>query len=248
MSELIKHELALVMPVYNEEECIVDVLQAWRDELNRLEIDYIILVLNDGSRDGTRQEIAKFNGDSRVQIINKENSGHGPTILLGYSIAAKEASWIFQTDSDNEMSPLFFKELWVRRYSFDALLGCRIKREQGVGRKFISTISRCAVRLFFGSGVTDVNTPYRLIRAPLLARIIKTIPFDTFAPNVIISGVLAVSGSNIYNHPVPHERRRTGKISIVKWKLWRVVVEAFYQTLIYRCVYNPGKNSNESIL
>lgn len=234
MTEITRHELALVMPVYNEEECIVEVVQAWDNELIRLGIDSVMLVLNDGSRDSTRQKIARFEGNDRIRVVNKENSGHGPTILTGYGLAVEEAEWVFQTDSDNEMSPAFFHELWERRNNFDALFGSRCAREQGMGRKLISAVSRFAVRVFFGAGVTDVNTPYRLIRAPLLKKIIAGIPFGTFAPNVIVSGAVVTLGARIYNHSVPHEGRKTGRISIVKWKLWKAAVKSFVQTLHYR--------------
>ena len=86
-------ELALVMPVYNEEECIVDVVSAWREELLRLGIDFLMIIVNDGSRDGTRERLAPFAGDERIMVVNKENSGHGPTILVGYRMGVEEAEW-----------------------------------------------------------------------------------------------------------------------------------------------------------
>jgi hypothetical protein len=85
----------------------------------------------------------------------------------------------------------------------------------------------------FGAGVTDVNTPFRLMRASLLAHIVGQIPPDTFAPNVIISGALAAGRARICNHPVPHRGRRTGTVSIIKWKLVKSTCRAFAQTL--RC-------------
>lgn len=225
------HELALVMPVYNEEECIVEVVQAWRDELSRLGIHFQMLILNDGSRDHTAQKLARFQKDDRIRVIDKDNSGHGPSVLLGYRLAAAQAHWVFQTDSDDEMSPRHFHELWQRREAYDALFGMRQNREQGVGRRLITSVSRLTVRLLFQAGVKDVNTPYRLIRSQLLQRIVDLIPPDTFAPNVAISGAAALWGGRILNHPVPHQGRRTGSVSIVRWKLWRAACRSFLQTV-----------------
>lgn len=226
-----KHELALVMPVYNEEECIVAVVHAWRDELSRLGIDFLMLILNDGSRDNTARQLARFETDDRIRVIDKENSGHGPSILLGYRLAESQACWVFQTDSDDEMSPRHFHELWRRRDRYDALFGARHNREQGAGRKFITQVSRMTVRLLFEAGVKDVNTPYRLIRSPLLKQIVDIIPPDTFAPNLVISGAVAMAGGRILNLPVPHQGRRTGSVSIVKWKLWSAARRSFFQTV-----------------
>lgn len=225
--------LALVMPVYNEEACIAAVVAAWRDLFTSLAIDFRMIILNDGSRDGTAEALAPLGEDPRIEIINKTNSGHGPTILAGYARAVKAADWVFQCDSDDEMKPEHFSRLWEKREAHDALFGVRTGREQNAGRKLISVVSRGTVRLLFGGGVDDVNTPYRLMRAPLLEQIIAQIPPDTFAPNVIISGAFARAGVRIYNEPVPHEQRRTGTVSIVKWKLWKSAIRSFLQTL--RC-------------
>lgn len=233
MSNAIARELAVVMPVYNEEACVAKVVDAWHSELSRLKINFVMIIINDGSQDGTRQSLAQFETDERVRIINKENSGHGPTVLMGYGMAVNEAQWVFQTDSDNEISPTSFNDLWARRDNFDALFGFRKGLEKGLSRKLISLVSRLTVRMLFGRGVFDVNIPYRLIRAPILQRIVQQIPYDTFAPNIIISGALAASDARIFNTPVPHDGRKTGTGSIVKWKLWKSAFKAFFQTITY---------------
>jgi dolichol-phosphate mannosyltransferase len=226
-------DLALVMPVYNEQDCIVEVVRSWRDRLAGLGIRFRMIVLNDGSRDGTRDALAAFEGDPDVTVIHKPNSGHGPTILMGYRQAAELATWVFQCDSDDEMKPEHFPELWNRRDAYDVLFGMRQGRRQNAARKAISACSRLTVRVLFGKGVLDVNTPYRLMRAALLKPILPQIPDNTFAPNVIISGTLARAGVRICNLPVPHEGRRTGTVSIVKWKLWKSAARALWQT--FRC-------------
>lgn len=231
MKDAHDYQLVLVMPVYNEQECVVDVVQGWRDELTRIGIDFLLLVINDGSRDLSGERLARFVEDPRVRVINKANSGHGPSILLGYRLACAQAQWVFQTDSDDEMSPAYFRDLWQRRHEYDALFGRRHNRIQGAGRRLISRVSRLTVGLLFRPGVKDVNTPYRLIRSPLLKTIVDLIPSDTFAPNLVISGGVAMSGGRIFNRPVPHQGRRTGSVSIVKWKLWRAACRSFIQTV-----------------
>ena len=227
-------DLGVVMPVFNEEGCIVKVVRSWTIALSALGIQFRLFILNDGSKDGTKEALEAFKSDYRVEIINKQNSGHGSTILMGYQKAVKVADWTFQCDSDDEMKPDYFNRLWARREDFDALFGSRTDREQNIGRKLISAYSRGVVRIFFGTGVYDVNTPYRLIRSHLLEQIVNQIPADTFAPNVIISGVLNKYKLRIFEYPVPHENRKTGKVSIVKWKLWESAAKAFWQTLLCR--------------
>src|ERR1035437_9241941 len=106
------YELALVMPVYNEEACINEVVLSWHSELTNLGINFVMIVLNDGSRDQTEEKLAQYSEYSRIKVINKKNTGHGPTILQGYHMGAELAEWVFQVDSDDEMKPIYFKELW----------------------------------------------------------------------------------------------------------------------------------------
>lgn len=226
-------ELVVVMPVYNEADCIAEVVRSWVSSLAQEQIRFRLIVLNDGSRDGTQQELGRFSTDDRILVINKENAGHGPTILRGYRMAVDMAPWVFQCDSDNEMRSEHFIALWKVREQYDAVFGVRAGRKQGADRRLISAVSRWVVHLLFGWGVEDVNTPYRLMRSCYLGQIVPQIPDDTFAPNVVISGAFARAKLRIANEAVPHEGRRTGQVSIMKWKLWKAAWRAFWQTL--RC-------------
>jgi dolichol-phosphate mannosyltransferase len=226
-----RHELALVMPVYNEEGCINDVVKSWHDEFARLDIDFIMIILDDGSNDGTRQKLSTFASNSRIFIIEKENSGHGPTILRGYHKAVGLADWIFQVDSDDEIRPCYFSDIWIRRNDYDGLFGIRINRRQTLERKFISFISRMIINFLFSPGVNDVNVPYRLIRSQILRQVITQMPINTFAPNVIISGAVTALQAKICNLAVIAETRKTGTVSIARWKLWKTALKSFCQTI-----------------
>lgn len=227
-------DLMVVMPVYNEEACIAGVVRAWRDQLSALDIEFALLVLNDGSKDGTAAALRAFDGDGRVQVVNKANSGHGPTILQGYRRAVNEAEWVFQCDSDDEMPPSSFAKLWARRDRYDALFGYRWQRQQDAARLLLSAGSRVAVRVLFGRGVRDVNTPYRLLRASKLKPIVAAIPDDTFAPNVLISGVFSNYRRRVANLPVPHQNRKTGTASLTSAKVWKVAFKSLRQTFSFR--------------
>ena len=228
-----EYDLALVMPVYNEAECIETVVRDWDAALQSLGIRYRMLIYNDGSGDNTEEELSCFCSSPTIEVVNKPNEGHGPTILRGYREAVNTAEWVFQCDSDGEMLPEGFEKLWACRADYDALFGYREERIQSRSRAFISMVSRQVVGLFFGRGVKDVNTPYRLMRSELLQPIIKNIPHGTFAPNVLVSGEFNHKKYRIYNTPVKHRHRRTGQVSIVKWDLWKAVIKSFFQTITY---------------
>jgi glycosyltransferase involved in cell wall biosynthesis len=225
-------ELIVVIPVYNEAACIADVIRSWQSTLDGLSADYEILVLDDGSTDETATVLSEFEGEPRVSVTAKPNSGHGPTVLLGYRMACPRARWVFQCDSDDEMPASSFPTLWHMRDDFDAVFGARTGRSQGAGRRLISATSRFIVNLAYGAGVQDVNTPYRLMRASLLGPIVLAIPETTFAPNLVVSGTLALAGARIANISVPHQNRRTGTVSIVRWRLWKAAAKSLVETIV----------------
>jgi glycosyltransferase involved in cell wall biosynthesis len=225
------YEVAVVMPVHNEQGCIGRVLTSWRDMLLASGINFVMLVIDDGSRDGTGEILQEFARDDRIRVTLQSNMGHGPTILRGYRSAVELAEWVFQCDSDDEMPADSFRDLWEVRGQVDAVLGYRQNRKQTLQRRVISFVSRATVDLLFGKGVTDVNAPYRLLRASALRRILPFIPPDTFAPNVVLSGALVLMRMRICNVPVPHHSRQSGRVSIVRWKLWKAALQSFWQTV-----------------
>ena len=231
--------LCVVMPVYNEREAIGGVLEKWVRALDALGIDYAIRPYNDGSRDDSlavMKEVAAVlnQGGTKVDVRDKPNGGHGNTILKGYREAAADGfGWVFQIDSDDEMGPECFPELWRRRNDFDFLVGIRDGRVQQLPRKIVSFVSRLCVRLFYGKAVWDVNTPYRPMRVSAFGDFFSSIPPSTFAPNVILSGLAARYALRCFEMRVPQHDRTIGEVSIKRWKLLKCAVKSFWQTAAF---------------
>ena len=232
-------ELAVIIPVYNEEEVIGTVLDAWLGELNRLDINYEIHVYNDGSKDNTLTILNEYNAsNTRVVVHNKVNSGHGPTVLRGYKDNS-DIEWIFQIDSDDEIGPESFELLWKKRESYDLLLGRRTNRASGTSRAILSLLARSLVWMLFGSRVHDVNSPFRLMRGERFKELFSMIPEDAFAPNVIITGAASKKGLRIFELPVQYRTRKTGKSSLKKMNLLRASLKSLIQTTKFRLTIQP---------
>jgi dolichol-phosphate mannosyltransferase len=222
--------LAVVMPVYNEEAAVAPVVTAWLAELDRLGIDYRLTAYDDGSRDGTGAILDGLaTAHRRLHVVHQENRGHGPTILRGYREARGE--WVFQVDGDGEMPETAFGPLWERREDYDLLLGHRAERRAPPMRRVVTELSRLSVRLLFGAGVRDVNAPYRLFRGTSLADLLRDLPGDVFAPNVILAGLAVRKRLRIGEWPVPCGPRRGGRGSLNRRALVRGALRSFRETL-----------------
>ena len=223
-------DIALVLPVFNEELLFDSCLQKWINTFTDLGLDFEIFVVDDGSWDKTPVVLSSYIPDSRIQIITKHNEGHGPTILRGYRDAVEVATWVFQADSDSEISPDEFSALWDLRLNNDAVIGWRVKREQSFIRKAVSRVAALSTRLFFSSTLKDPNIPFRLIRSDTLERIISRIPRNTFAPNLIISGALKRLKLSVVQYPVQYHERTVGETSLSNLKAVKKGSQAFVQT------------------
>ena len=223
-------ELSLVMPVFNEAGNVGGVITDWTDVLTRLGIEYEFLVYDAESTDGT---IDVINGlaesNDRVKLHVYPALPHGASVLRGYREA--HGAWVFQMDSDAEMPPDSFPELWEHRDNYDFLLGCRQGRTSTLGRRIMTLVSRASIRVLFGKGIRDVNSPYRLIRRTSLTTLIDGMPEETIAPNVILSGLAVRSKLRIYQCWVPHYSRRVGTAPLTKWGFWKIAATAFWQTM-----------------
>lgn len=222
-------DLSVVMPVYNEEGAIAEVVREWLDVLERLQVDYELRIYDDGSRDQTASILERLaEADPRIVLISHANRGHGPTILRGYREARSD--WIFQTDSDGEMDVGVIRDLWELREEYDFLLGSRQGRKWTPARWLLTRFSRLSVRIFFGRGINDVNTPYRLMRRSCLRGFLGELPDDLFAPNVILSGLAVRSGLRIYETPVRWLTRRQGEASLIGFSAFRPAFRSLIQT------------------
>nr|MBI3612082.1 glycosyltransferase family 2 protein [Nitrospirota bacterium] len=104
-----KPELSVVLPIYNAETFISEVLKALAGYLDGTGLSYEILAVNDGSTDGTEQCIRSCAGDHLRSITLPVNMGKGAAIKRG--IAAANGRYIIMTDADVP-------------YGFDSLLHC----------------------------------------------------------------------------------------------------------------------------
>ena len=228
-------ELAVIMPVYNEEAAIEAVVHKWVELFRQEGIDFVLHVYNDGSRDnsgailGPAQQATSRN----YKLHHKENTGHGPTILKGYR-ENRQTDWLFQIDSDDELGTRGFSSLWQHRDQYDFLIGTRTRRKAPLSRKLITLLTALTVRIFYGKGIADVNCPFRLMRSEAFRELYQQIPSNTFAPNVIISGFACRNRLRIYQTPIIHHFRTTGEVSIRHWKLAKAAIQSFLQTIRFR--------------
>ena len=222
-------ELSVIMPAYNEEATIAQTVESWAGDFARLAIACELRVYDDGSTDATGAQLEALRGSlPNLIVVHQRNRGHGPTVLRGYREA--RSRWIFQTDSDGEINPGGFVDLWRRRHDFDFLMGFRQGRRAPPARRLVTAGARWAIRLAFGANVRDANIPFRLMRRDRLVPLLAAVPASTFAPNVALVGLAAATGARLFEAPVSSRERAGGRSSLLRLKLLRAACRSALET------------------
>ena len=226
-------ELAIVIPVYNEQSSLEALIQDWKKEFDATGVSYTIVLIDDGSKDDSLKLLTSMQQqDQRLDVHTQPNAGHGPAILNGYRLAIC-AEWVFQIDSDHQLDTKAFGTLWANRNQFDLGIAERKEKVASKARQCVSKVSALFVRLLAGAGVRDVNSPYRLMRAELLERALERIAADSFAPNVLLTSWFIRKKSRIFTTVAEH--RKTGlRPSRMNAYFLRGVLRSSIQTILFR--------------
>lgn len=214
-------DLAIVMPVYNEEAIIKKVVKDWLKITNKIKT--VIIIIDDGSKDNT-YKIIKSIRSKRIIIIRQKNLGHGPAILKGYNYSInKKAKYIFQTDTDNQFFTSDFNKFWKLKDKFDLLLGFRKIRYDDNVRLLVTRILRFFLYIFFGIKIKDSNIPYRLMNRKFLSYSLKNYDLRTNVVNIFLS-IIAAKKFKVTTLIIKHKKRLTGTVWIVSFGLFKFCV------------------------
>jgi len=218
--------LFIVMPAYNEEANIKNVINQWYpvvQKVNKQGDNCHLVIANDGSRDNTFTLLLEASKEYPLLIpLDKRNTGHGSTVLFLYRYALDNgADFIFQTDSDGQTNPEEFFQMWKNRDEFDFHIGQRVKRQDGISRVIVTNVLKLVVLSIFRVWVKDANTPFRLMESNKLRQMLKYVPDDFFLANVAISALAVKSKLKVGWYPINFKPRQGGKNSI---NLKRIVI------------------------
>lgn len=228
LEEVFVDKLYIVIPAYNEEANIVNVIDEWYQVVQRAGDGSRLVIIDDGSKDRTYEMMKEAsNGREAFIPLTKPNGGHGATILYGYHYAIKEgADYVFQTDSDGQTLPEEFWQFWKDRKNHDMIIGYRKGRQDGFTRVFVTKTLKLVLQLVFHVNVRDANTPFRLMNSKVLKENIKLIPENYNLSNVIISVIYAKKHKKVKYVPITFRPRQGGVNSINMKKIFHIGKQA----------------------
>lgn len=164
-------QLSVFFPCYNEQDNITHTVEQALTVLDKLDADYEVIIVNDGSCDATGQiadEIARRN--NRVKVVHHSNNlGYGAALQSGFKAATKEL--VFYTDGDgqfdiNEMPPLL-----ALMEQYDIVSCYRLNRQDNLIRRINGWCWTKLVCLLFDMKIRDIDCAFKLYKREIFDNI-----------------------------------------------------------------------------
>ena len=214
--------ISVFFPCYNEQANVAKVAEQAVGVLEGLEADYEIIIVDDGSADGTGRiadEIAA--GNDRIRVIHHErNLGYGAALQSGFRAARKEL--VFYTDGDGQFDLAEMPALLPLMADYDIVSGYRIDRQDNLLRKINGWLWTKVTGLVFSLNIRDIDCAFKLYRR----RIFDEITMESTGA-LIDTEILARAvrkGYTVAQKGVHHYPRTAGRQSGASL---RVVLRAF---------------------
>ena len=204
--------LSIFFPAYNDSGTIASMVVSALLAARALTPDHEVIVVNDGSKDGTPlilDELARMYSQVRI-VHHQKNRGYGGALRSGFEAATKE--YVFYTDGDAQYDPAEVALLWQRLGpDVDLVNGYKISRSDPFHRIVIGRLYHHTVKLLFGLRVRDVDCACKLFRREALIDIRLASGGAFLSAELLIK--LRAQGRTIVEAGVPHHPRTAGRAS-----------------------------------
>jgi glycosyltransferase involved in cell wall biosynthesis len=182
-----KVDVSIIMPAYNEEEHITHAIQTLEERLRQTPYSYEIIVVDDGSTDGTRREALRVAKNPRVRVLGyARNMGKGHAIK--YGVLNSNGNIVTFMDSDMEIKPegieLYLSALEHADFVFASKRHPNSFVKQPATRKFLSYAFNAIVRLMLGIDASDTQTGFKAFKGEKIKKLMPLLSVKKYAFDV----------------------------------------------------------------
>lgn len=211
--------LSVVMPCYNEADQVEECLRGWAEALSETVESYEIIVINDGSMDGTGRVLDKVRKEMpALRVIHQLNSGQDAAIRRGYEAA--RGAFVLQTEANGRFDPSDFEAFWEKRSGHCLLIARRTRPLEGWLARAQGRIIQSLVKFLFNAEWQEPQTPFRLTSRHNLERQLKRLPRGTTLVNLALTLLTHMDDPrSVTELPIPFRfpnglRRRTSILAL----------------------------------
>ncbi|MEJ2567644.1 MAG: glycosyltransferase family 2 protein [candidate division WOR-3 bacterium] len=204
--------ISCVLPAYNEEKNVEKAIKEAIKVFVEFGLDYEIIVVDDGSEDGTSKltlDMAKKNKNIRL-LKHPTNLGYADALRTGFKSASK--NYIFYTDTDNQFDLGDIKKALPLIREADIVIGYRSKKAINIVRKVGSFGYNLLARKLLELDVKDIDCAFKLFRCEVFDKI--EIETKDWLVDAEIIAKARKNNMTIKEIEVKHLPRKKGKVTV----------------------------------
>jgi glycosyltransferase involved in cell wall biosynthesis len=228
--------LTVIVPIYNEAESLPGFLPRLVDFCRAH--DWELVLINDGSRDGSKEILERHANPPAVRVIHhKVNRGYGGALKSGLLDA--QTSFVVTIDGDGQHEPDDILHLldFAVEHNADLVVG---RRETGQNSNWFRELGKSMIRRFtrllMPLPIQDLNSGFKLYRTELVQAYLPVCP-DSMAFSDVITLTFLNQKDLVLEHPIRVNSRQTGRSTISAY----TAVETLIEILNLAMLFNPLK-------
>ncbi|OFW56662.1 MAG: hypothetical protein A2V52_01965 [Actinobacteria bacterium RBG_19FT_COMBO_54_7] len=206
--------MSAFFPCYNDAATLEKVVEKALSVLSRISDDFEVIVVDDGSRDGSRaiaNELAARHPEVRV-VHHEQNRGYGGALKTGIKSSSKD--WVFYTDSDGQYDVEDLLKLQPLTGQGDVINGYKAGRNDPWYRVILGSMYNFFIHRMFAIPIRDVDCDFRLMRGNLARSLALRSNGGAICVEMIKG--LQAAGATFIEVPVEHHERESGKSQFFK--------------------------------
>jgi glycosyltransferase involved in cell wall biosynthesis len=206
-------KISIIIPIYNEEKTLLQVVAKIQTSFQRE--NYEIILVNDGSKDGTADILSKMTDPHIHKITHERNYGKGKAICTGISKATGD--YVAIQDADLEYDPNTLYELWQTIDNADTILYGKRDGKKGylLGRLGNRILSQTC-NILFSTKLKDIYTCYKIIPLSLVKSL--NLESNGFEIEAEITAKILKKKKSILELPIPYSPRSFKEGKHIRWQ------------------------------
>jgi len=223
-------KLSVIIPVFNEKKTILAVV----DGVEKIPIDKEIIIVDDGSTDGTKKELEKIKNKKGIKVVrHKKNQGKGVAIRTGLKHVGGD--YVIVQDADMEYDPADIVKLVkpAKEGKGQVVYGSRFTGERRnmffwhfLGNQFLTLLTN----ILYNSTLSDMETGYKLFKVDIISGLKLNCQRFEFEPEV--TAKILKKGIRIYEVPISYAGREYDEGKKITWRdglpaIWTLIKYRF---------------------